>query len=213
MKLNCFKKTLPAALAIALTVSTASGLKAQAAPAYDSRWTQTVNWESAVGPSFLYDTNAAGVYEQLKLGLRTKVMSEGDIFHLFQMQETKMPLEAIRLLYENELISGYLYKTLAGLPYEAKDLGAVFDAEYYKNANPAILTAVQQGTLPGDEASLFANFLAVGMPLGLRACEEFDPAYFRAANPALDEAFGTNNMQYYIYYILYGQFQRLKAHE
>ncbi len=201
--------TLPALI---LTVSVPSGITAHAAPAYDSKWTQTLNWESAVGPALLYDTNAAGVYEQLKLGLRTQVMSEGDIFHLYQMQETKIPIESIRLLYENELISGYLYKTLAGLPYEAKDMRAVFDAEYYKNANLAILTAVQQGTLPGDEASLFANFLAVGMPLGLRGCEEFDPAYFRAANPALSEAFGTNNMQYYIYYLLYGKYQRLKAH-
>jgi len=64
----------------------------------------------------------------------------------------------------------------------------VFDASYYVSANPVIAAAVQNGTLPGDEMSLFLNYLTCGIPAGLNGSSSFSFAYFEARPVVLQKA-------------------------
>ena len=75
-------------------------------------------------------TDANGTYRQLKQALRFKTLYQGNILSLWQ-KGARIPAESLRMLSEEGLISGYLYKLIAGLPFAASDFRDVFNANYY----------------------------------------------------------------------------------
>lgn len=172
----------------------------QAAAAYPSKYTQTVKMEELIKPALLNQwNNSDNMYEQLEQMLLYKTINQGNILTLSQ-QGVKFPAESLKKLAAEGLISGYLYKLISGLPYETSDFKDVFDASYYYAANPDI-----QGVVSNDEQALFNDFLTNGMAAGRAGSATFNPAYLKANYPALAVNLGDNNMNYYVYYIIYGK--------
>ncbi len=177
-----------------------------AAAAYPSKYTQTISMEELVKPALSNVwNNSDNMYEQLEQMLLYKTINQGTILS-FSNEGITISAEALSKLATEGLISGYLYKLIAGLPYEASDFKDVFDASYYYAANPDL-----QGTLSTDEKALFADFLTNGMALGRNASATFNLAYFKANYPNLQASLGDNNMNYYVYYIIYGKDMGLVA--
>ena len=87
----------------------------------------------------------------------------------------------------------------------------MFDASYYVSTNPVIAAAVQNGTLPGDEMSLFLNYLTCGIPAGLNGSSSFSFAYFEVHYPQIAKALGNDKMAEAVYYILNKNSQHLKG--
>ena len=184
---------------------------AASAPAYDSKWTAQYPFLTLLKSALLNPyTNADGIYEQIKQGIKYKTVSEADILQLVQ-EGYRIPSETIQKLYTEGWISGYLYKTLNGLGYTADDFKAVFDPAYYVSANPAIAAAVQSGALPGDEASLFLNYLTCGIPAGLDGNSAFSFTYFEAHYPQIVQALGGDRMNEVMYYVMYRDSLGLKG--
>jgi hypothetical protein len=174
---------------------------AKAGAAYASKWTQTSTWTDTIAPALLKTTDAGMVYRELKLGFEYQVMREGDVYELYKDRGAKIPAEALQRLYTEGWISGYLYKTLTGQALVSGDMSAVFDPAFYYASNPWL-----QGVIdPNDREGLFQNFLAVGMQVGAVGSPDFNPACYKANYPDLAQAYGNNNANYYIHYILYGK--------
>ena len=190
-----------AAAALVCTLAQPAALSASAAPAYESRWTQTISMEELLLPALSNPwTDANGTYRQLKQALRFKTLYQGNILSLWQ-KGARIPAESLRMLSEEGLISGYLYKLIAGLPFAASDFRDVFNANYYYAANPDLAAA----GIPLDENQLFQHFLTQGMAQGRVAAPSFNLSYFKANYPQLEKAMGCSNVNWYLYYILYGK--------
>lgn len=172
--------------------------------------TSTISMADLIAPALQKATNAAGVAQLLSTALHYNSITEGDIWQLIQ-QGYSISTNALKLLAQNGTISGYLYKMAAGLPLEPSDMQAVYDKAYYIAHNPAISTAIADGTLASDDQTVFQNFLAVGMPAGLSGSENFDPSYYKTNYPELAAAIGEDNATYYIDYILNGRQKGLIA--
>lgn len=175
-------------------------MKAEAAAAYDSEYTQKSNWEDLILPALKKATDTNGVYRQLKLSCQYGTLSEGNIKHLYEMTDVNVSLDVIRRLYEDGLVSGYLYKTLANLSYCASDFSVVFDATEYYNNNPDLQAAVGS-----DAEALFQHFLNNGMQEGRSGNSEFNLSVYKENYPDLVKVYGNDNPSYYTHYMLYGK--------
>ncbi len=180
----------------------------QAKAAYDTKYTDTYSMAFLMAPSLIKNTDPVGTYLQLRAAIRYGTITQGDLWALHQ-NGIQIPAESLRLLNEGGLINGYLYKTMAGLPYTEADLKDVYDISYYINSNPAITKGIVDGTLRMDE--VFMNFLTIGMPYGLQGNEKFNLQYFKANYPNLVKELGEDNASYYVYYMIYGKEKNLVA--
>ena len=166
-----------AAAALVCTLAQPAALSASAAPAYESRWTQTISMEELLLPALSNPwTDANGTYRQLKQALRFKTLYQGNILSLWQ-KGARIPAESLRMLSEEGL------------------------ANYYYAANPDLAAA----GIPLDENQLFQHFLTQGMAQGRVAAPSFNLSYFKANYPQLEKAMGGSNVNWYLYYILYGK--------
>lgn len=192
--------------AVAVTAVPAASMDASAAASSGSvtgtKWTMEYSFLTLMESSLLNTyTDANGIYEQLKLGIKYKTMSEQDILELYNLGY-RIPEESLYQLYVEGWISGVLYKYCTGQEYVASDFIEVFDAEYYMTQNPVVLAAVQDGTLAADEETLFYHYLYCGIPAGLNGSAGFDFAYFEASYPDICESLGYDKMSEVMYYIL-----------
>lgn len=178
----------------------APSLSAAAAPAYDSKYTQQYSMEYLLIPSLLKNTDARGVYRQLKQAMRYQTITQGDIWDMY-LQGCNIPALAVQCLYNDQMVSGYLYKTIAGLPYESSDFKDVFDPVFYWCAYPE----VQEKIPVYDEQQVLNNWLTEGMAAGRMGSAEFNLDYYKANYPDLAAVFGDNNINYYLHYIIYGK--------
>lgn len=196
-------RTAAAAAMAAILLQTIHPLTAQAAPAYESKWTQPITIETLMGEGLEKDTDANGVYEELKQGFRFKTITQGSVYYMF-LNGGKIPTESLRMLYEDGYISGFLYKFMAGLPFSPQDLQDVFSPAAYYGANPDVAA-----NLPYDANVLLLDFLQNGMPQGKIGSAEFNPAVYRYNYPEISAVLGDSWMNYYLHYILIGKEQGL----
>ena len=100
-----------AAAALVCTLAQPAALSASAAPAYESRWTQTISMEELLLPALSNPwTDANGTYRQLKQALRFKTLYQGNILSLWQ-KGARIPAESLRMLSEEGLISARIIIT------------------------------------------------------------------------------------------------------
>ena len=195
-----------ACLCVTVCQTAMSPLTVQAAPAYPSKYTQTVSIADLVKPALMNKWNDSdNMYEQLEQMLLYKSIDQGQII-TYAGQGVVIPTAALQKLAAEGLISGYVYKTVAGLSYEASDFKDVFDAGYYYAANPDL-----QGVVALDEKSLFDHFVTVGMAQGRAGSASFNPAIFMKNYPKLLAGLGNSLPNLYTYYIVYGKDKGLVA--
>jgi len=166
-----------------------------------SRWSKTINWEETIAPALKnQQTNKEGVYQQIKLGIQYKVISEGMIMHLYGGDEVNLPSEVIEKLYDEGYISGYLYKKMSGQQLTQEDIpNTVFDATYYYSKYEDLRQLI--GT---DADALFQHFITTGMSEGRVASTGFILEAYKKNYPELVKELGNNNAAYYEHYILFG---------
>lgn len=213
---------LLAAGAVSLSAAGLPALSMQvsAAPAYDTQWTSGYSFLTLLKSSLLNtNTDANGIYEQLKQCIKFKKVSEADIAEL-AAEGYRIPAESLRKLYTEGWISQSLYVQLTGdtdaakaasvscTPEQFKD---VFDADYYVSANPVIAAAVQNGSLPSDEQTLFLNYISCGIPAGLSASSSFSFAYFESAYPTVAKDLSYDKLSEVLFYIKYKDSLGLKG--
>lgn len=193
--------TLVAAPGTAVTAQAAAKVRTTAA--YPTQWTTVYSTTTLLKQALSNTrTNANGVYEQLMMALKYHSIDEAGIQQLVA-EGISIPTSVLTRLYNEGWISGYLYKLLTNQTLTAADYKDVFDANYYMTNNPAILSAVQSGALPADEETLFQNWLACGLPAGLKANETFDITAYETQHPDIVTALGGNRVQEVQYYILH----------
>jgi hypothetical protein len=209
-------KIIAAVLVFAMVAALLLPLFAEAAEtntakgaAYPTKWSETYNMADIMAPALLRDTDPNGVAQQLALALRYGSITQGDIWRLYS-EGFKIPVESLKILSDNGVISGYLYKTAADLPLEPADLKDVYDPVYFANTE-FIQNAIAAGTIPNDAATIFQVFTTIAMGAGIQGSSEFNPAYFKANYPDVAKAIGDDNLTYYIYYILIGKQQGMEA--
>jgi len=188
-------------LSAAFVITAVPTLDAQAA-AYNSKYTTTYSWEELILPALKKQTDVNGVYRQLKLSLQYGTLNEGNIRHLYEQSDVNIQLEVILKLYQDGLVSSYLYKDLASLSMNADDLAPIFNADYYYNANPDLQTVIGY-----DPAKLFEHFVTYGMNEGRVASSTFNINYYKSNYPAIVAEYGSNNASYYDHYMAYGRFE------
>ena len=181
-------------------------LPVRAKAPYDTHWNEQYSWMATMTEALQKNTDATAVYREIRLALRYQVINELNIYQLYLDPTTVFPLEAATRLYQEGLISPFLYKLLARIPLTAADLADVYDPAWYYGANPAI-----NQVLPYDENLLFENFLNCGMVVGLPGNAAFNLDIYKANYPELVKAFGAYNPAYYQYYILFGKKAGQKA--
>ncbi len=186
--------------AMLLTGCFAPVLSAHAAAPYESNYTEKSNWEELILPALQKATDTKGVYRQLKLSLQYHTLSEGNLYNLYERDDVSIPLEVFRMLYEDGLMSGYLYKTLTHQAYSAEDFAAVFDVDTYYTSNPDLAS-----TVGADPAALFSHFLNNGMAEGRVGNKDFNLSLYKENYPDLVKVYGDDNPSYYIHYMLYGK--------
>lgn len=180
-------------------------------PAYNSKWTAQYPFLTLLKSSLINpQTDANGIYEQLVQALKLKAISETDIAQLVR-EGYRIPSQVLQRLYTEGWISPAAYAMLTGKTYTAAQLRAVFNAAYYVEANPAVSTAVQNGALPSDEASLFLNYLACGIPAGLSASPDFSFAYFEKTYPVVAKDLNYDKMSEIVFYVTYKDSLHLKG--
>lgn len=191
----------------------AFSIRADAAsqPAYNSKWTAEIPFLTLLKSSLLKgQTDSNGIYEQLKQAIQFKVISEADLAQL-KNEGYRIPTAALQQLYAEGWISAAAYTMLTGNTYTIAQFRDVFDANYYVSANPAISAAVQNGTLPSDEASLFLNYLACGIPAGLSASPNFSFSYFEKAYPVVAKDLNYDKLGEITFYVTYKDSLNLKG--
>ena len=203
--LNVVKRLFCGLLSAAALCGMVQGPELRAEPAYDSAYTDTYSMEYLLIPALRKNTDVNGVYRQLRMGLLYKSINEGNIAHMYFVEGVQIPLESLCLLYNDGLISGYLLKSVAGIPYSAEDITPIFDANYYYNKYEDIRKNVGY-----DPGMLFMHFMLVGMPEGRSGCKDFDPRSYKELNPDIAKAYGDNYSLYYYHYMMYGRFERRK---
>lgn len=90
--------------------------------------------------------------------------------------------------------------------YNGVDYSAVYNFNYYVNANPDIKAA-----FGNDDLAVLSHFVNYGMREGRRGCEAFNVLTYREKNGDLKAAFGDDLKQYYIHYMNYGKNEGRKA--
>ncbi len=200
MKKTVYKLT--AAMVMGAVIFTTIPMGAAQAAAYNSKYTTTYSWEELILPALKKQTDVNGVYRQLKLSLEYGTLNEGNIRHLYEQSDVNIQLEAILKLYQDGLVSSYLYKDLAGLSMNAEDLAPIFNADYYYNANPDLQAAIGY-----DSDKLFEHFITYGMSEGRVASSTFNINYYKSNYPAIVSEYGSNNAAYYDHYMAYGRFE------
>ena len=200
-------KTAAAVMCAAFAITAVPTGQAEAA-AYNSKYTSTYSWEDLILPALKKQTDANGVYRQLKLSLEYGTLNEGNIRHLYEQSGVNIQLEVILKLYQDGLVSSYLYKDLAGLSMDANDLAPIFNADYYYNANPDV-----QAVIGYDPAKLFEHFVTYGMNEGRVASSTFNINYYKSNYPAIVAEYGSNNASYYDHYMAYGRFENRVANK
>ncbi len=201
MKKKTILRTM-AALLCALFVAEGIGLAlpAHAASVYETKYSEKSNWEELILPALQKTKDENAIYRQLKLSMQYQTLSEGNLYNLYMRDDVFIPVSVLKKLYDEELISGYLYKTIAGGTFSAEDFKPVFDADTYYADNPDL-----QSVIGADPASLFAHFLNNGMAEGRSASKEFNLSYYKENYPDLVKIYGSDNASYYAHYILYGK--------
>lgn len=194
-------------LMAAALIFTVSPIAAQAKPAYNTKWKNAYSWAELIAPALSKNTDAKGVYEQLKSGIQYQLISDGDILSLYRREGSVAPVEALRMLNAEGLVSGYLYKTVSGLPLTAADLSDVYNTDYYYNANPDLQLAI--GYNPD---ALFSHFITSGMAEGRQGIGNFNVANYAKKNPAVEKLYGKNYTMYYYHYILFGKAAASRGH-
>lgn len=189
----------------------APAVPAKAAAAYPTRFTQTVSWEQTILPALLRNTDAGMVARQIENAFRYRVMTEGDVVDLYHAYGAQIPVQALAKLQADGYITGYTVKNITGEPLVWTDLATVFDPAYYYASAAPLMAGAGIILDPADTDALFQNFLQYGMPLGLRASANFDPAYYKTQYPELTKALGDDNTMYYVHYLLYGRYQGLSG--
>lgn len=76
---------------------------------------------------------------------------------------------------------------------------AVFNADYYYNANPDLQSAIGH-----DSLKLFEHFYTSGMAEGRKGCDSFDVNVYKENNDDLKNAYGDNLKAYYEHYVSTG---------
>ena len=193
---------LGAVLAVSGIVTPLSvGLQVQAKAAYDTKYSQSISMESLLLPALTNRfTNANGVYTQLKQALRYQKIYQGNILNLIN-QGANIPADALKKLYEEGLISGFLYHFGTGQAFTADDYKDVFDPVWYWASNPDLQAAY--GTY--DENTMLVDFLTTGMSLGRSSSQSFQLSYFKSNYSWLQKYLGEDNANYYLFYILFGK--------
>lgn len=90
--------------------------------------------------------------------------------------------------------------------YNGVDYAAVYNFNYYVDANPDIKAA-----FGNDDLAVLSHFVNYGMKEGRRGCEAFNVLTYREKNGDLKAAFGDDLKQYYIHYMNYGKNEGRKA--
>ena len=195
-----------AVLTAGLIVGTiAAPAEVQAAPAYNSKYTQTISMQELMLPALKNKWNNGDLQaEQIKQAMRFDQMDQEDVMKLVS-QGVTIPADGLKKLADEGMITRYLYKFLSGEPYEPKDFEGVFDAAYYYGANPDLMAA----GIPYDENTLFQHFLTQGMAQGRVASAEFNPQIFRANYPKMTK--DVDNATLYVMYLIYGKDDKLVA--
>lgn len=195
-----FGRMMAGVLAGMIAMTAIPAVQAQAAAPYDTRWGQQYPWIVTMTEALQKNTDAEAVYREIRLALRYQVINEQNIYQLYLDPTTTFPIEAATKLYQEGLISPFLYKLLAQIPLAPADMADVYDPAYYYGANAAI-----NQVLPYNETLLFENFLSCGTAVGLPGNAAFNLNVYKANYPELVAAFGDYNMAYYQYYILFGK--------
>lgn len=86
------------------------------------------------------------------------------------------------------------------------DYSSVFDATYYANRYPDLMTA-----FGNDESALLQHFIQFGMSEGRQGNSQFDVYSYKNLYPDLRVAFGDNLKSYYLHYISNGKAEGRKA--
>ena len=174
-----------------------SPIKACAGAAYDSDFTKTYVFETLIKPALTNPyTDDNGIYEQLELCFRYRVMTMGEVLDMYDHGYT-VPVTVLERLYNGGWINSYVYHRAAGIAITPSDMSDVFDYEYYYNANPDLQV------LGLNEEVLFNHFLLCGMSEGRRASLNFDPVYFKKRYPDIEAELGGDMAEYYIHYIIH----------
>ena len=86
----------------------------------------------------------------------------------------------------------------------------VYDGGYYAEHNADVKAASTFSTSFVsllDDSTLLSHFLEFGMKEGRRGSIDFNVKFYRATNPDLNAAFGSDLSTYYEHYLKYGQFE------
>jgi|GEM_PF-1292938 len=174
-------------------------VQSSAAAAYDSDYTKTYTFENLIKPALTNQyTNEQGIYRQLELAFRYRVLTQGEVLDLYDLGYT-VPVGVLAKLYNAGYINGYVYHRATGSAITMDDMKDVFDAEYYYNAYPDLQKAYGY-----DESALFNHFMTSGMSEGRRGSLSFDPVYFKNTYKDVADELGDDMSLYYIHYILHG---------
>lgn len=83
--------------------------------------------------------------------------------------------------------------------YKGVDYSMVYDFNYYVNSYPAIRVLYQN-----DPSGALRHFVEYGMKEGRKACENFDPAVYKANYADVRNAYGNDWKSYYIHFMKAG---------
>lgn len=194
-------KTIGILTALAMSAVLMMPRAVQAKAAYNSSYTQEIPMSTLIAPVLQKNSDPTGVAQMISQWFRYGTITKEDLWVLYQ-SGAKIPAKTLGILSSEGLIPGFWYKMAAGLPFADADFAGVYDPDYYVSHNPAVKKALDDGTLKREE--LLANFIAVGMPAGLRGSEDFDPAAFERDNPDLAKSLGDKS-NWYLYYLIVEQ--------
>ena len=91
--------------------------------------------------------------------------------------------------------------------YGGVDFSPVFNATYYAINNSDVAKAYGAG----NDSKLFEHFCVYGMKEARQACADFNPKVYRERYSDLNNAFGSDWMQYYKHYCTHGMKEGRKA--
>jgi len=129
------------------------------------------------------------------------------------MKQNKLKLAAVSLFAAALLWTGIGNTGLASVSasaettYQGVDYEAVFNADYYAQANPDVAAA-----LGGDSQLMLQHFATVGIREGRVACADFNIEKYIEYNQDLVPVLGTEDVSvYYLHYIQAGKAEGRRA--
>lgn len=158
--------------------------------------------EELMAPAMAKRTDANGVYRQLRLALKYEQINEATVNHFYFDKTMNVPADAMKMLYNDGLISSYTYKCVTGEALTATDIAGVFDPTYYFNHNADLQAAVGN-----DATALFTHFVKYGMKEGRQGNAAFNPSSYKTKNADVAAAYGDDLAQYYKHYLLFGRYE------